>query len=198
MEFALDALPPRNVYRLLSSLVIPRPIAWVTTLNENGTVNAAPFSYFNVLGDSPPLVVLGVGDRPDGGPKDTAANLERTGECVVHLVSEAVAQQMNATSAALPTGMSEVTDAQLSTAPSVKVATPRLADAPAALEGKLSQAITVGKNRVLLIEIVHVSVDDAFIGDDGTVRAEAMNLIGRVNGPSAYTRTNDRFHIERP
>ena len=198
MEFALDELPARNRYKLLSSLVIPRPIAWVTTENENGTINAAPFSYFNVLGDSPPLVVISVGERPEGGPKDTAANLERTGECVVHLVSEAVAKKMNATSAALPTGTSEVTHAQLATAPSVKVAVPRLADAPAALEGQLAQAITVGKNRILLIEIVHVSVDDAFVGDDGNVRAEEMNLIGRVNGPSAYTRTNDRFQMERP
>ena len=199
MEFALDGdLPKRDVYRLLTSLVIPRPIAWVTTLNENGTVNAAPFSYFNVMGDSPPLVVLGVGDRPEGGPKDTAANLERTNQCVIHVVSEKMAHQMNQTSAALPHGESEVEFSGLVLSPSIAVAPPRLADAPAAMEGRLVQTVRIGQNRVLMVEIVHISVADAFVGENGALRVADMGLVGRVDGPSAYTRTGDRFQIARP
>lgn len=198
MEFVLDGLDRRDVYRLMTSLVIPRPIAWVTTLNPDDSVNAAPFSYFNMVGDAPPLVVLGVGDRPEGGPKDTSANLERTKECVIHLVSETIAHQMNETSAALPPGISEVEAAHLALAPSAAVSVPRLVDAPAALEGRLAQTVQVGQNRVLMVEIVHVHVQDAFVSDDGTVRAADMELIGRVDGPSAYTRTGDRFQIARP
>ena len=182
----------------MTSLVIPRPIAWATTLNPDHSVNAAPFSYFNMVGDSPPLVVLGVGDRPEGGPKDTAANLERTNECVIHLVSEKMVHQMNATSAALPAGISEVEAAHLALAPSATVSTPRLADAPAALEGRLVQTVQIGLNRVLMVEIVHVHVHDAFINDDGIVRVAEMGLIGRVDGPSSYTRIGDRFQIARP
>lgn len=199
MEFALDgSLPRLDVYRLLTSLVIPRPIAWVTTLNENGTVNAAPFSYFNVMGDAPPLVALGVGDRPEGGPKDTSANLERTRECVIHLVSEKMAHLMNQTSAALPHGESEATFAGLALSPSVAVAPPRLAHAPAAMEGRLVQTVRIGQNRVLMVEIVHISVNDAFVNEGGALRVADMGLVGRVDGPSAYTRTSDRFFIARP
>lgn len=199
MEFTLDRLPRRDVYRLLSSLIIPRPIAWVTTLNPGEGVNAAPFSFFNLMGDSPPLVVLGVGDRPEGGPKDTAANLERTNECVIHLVSESMARQMNETSAALPPGESEVEAAGLALAPSVTVGVPRLAHAPAAMEGRLAQTVRIGQNRVLMVEIIHVSVNDAFVGEEGIVRAADIGLVGRVDGPSAYTRTSgDRFQIARP
>ena len=198
MEYALSTLPSRDVYRLLSSLVIPRPIAWVTTLSENGTVNAAPFSYFNVMGSAPALVVLGIADRPEGGLKDTAANLERTGECVIHLVSEAMAHQMNETAADLPHGESETAAADLEVVPSVVVTPPRLVGAPAALEGRLNQSVQIGENRVLMVEIVHVFVDDAFAGEGTKIRAEEMGLIGRVNGPDAYCRTGDRLFLSRP
>ena len=199
MEYGGELLA-KNAYRLLSSLVIPRPIAWVTTLNPDGSVNAAPFSYFNVMGSDPPLVVLGIADKEKSTPKDTYVNLERTSECVIHMVSEAMAEQMNQTSAALPFGESETEAAHLALVPSAAVAPPRLAHAPAALEGRLNQIVHIGGNHLLMVEIVHVFVQDRFTDAEKTasVRAEDMGLIGRVNGPSGYCRTSDRLQIARP
>ncbi|RYD34320.1 MAG: flavin reductase family protein, partial [Verrucomicrobiaceae bacterium] len=105
-----------RAYPILAGLVTPRPIAWVTTLNEDGSVNVAPFSFFNVFGDDPPLVIFAPGDREDGTPKDTALNCARTGEFVVNLVTEDMKEVMNRTSATHPYGVSEVEVEKLATA----------------------------------------------------------------------------------
>ena len=97
MEFDLTGEHSRYAYKLLAGLVTPRPIAWVTTLNEDGSVNAAPFSFFNVLGTKPPILGFAPGDKEPGIPKDTARNIRRTGEFVVNLVDEACAERMNLT-----------------------------------------------------------------------------------------------------
>src|SRR4028119_647196 len=95
MQFDLRELSSRDRYKLLVSVVVPRPIALVTSLNATGHVNAAPFSFFNVMGSDPPLVVLGIGDRSPGAPKDTAHNIRCAGEFVVNIVDEAIAEKMN-------------------------------------------------------------------------------------------------------
>ena len=114
-----------RAYAILAGLVTPRPIAWVTTLNEDGSVNAAPFSFFNVFGAEPPLVIFAPGDRDDGSPKDTARNCRRTGEFVVNLVDEPLAQVMNRTSTTVPYGVSETEQESLETTASSAVAPPR-------------------------------------------------------------------------
>ncbi len=135
-----------RAYPILAGLVTPRPIAWVTTLNEDGSVNAAPFSFFNVFGDDPPLVIFAPGDRDDGSPKDTARNCERTGEFVVNLVDESLAEVMNRTAAsAVPYGVSETEQENLETAASSSVAPPRIAAAPAALECKVHSIQRIGE-----------------------------------------------------
>ena len=145
-----------RAYAILAGLVTPRPIAWVTTLNEDGTVNAAPFSFFNVFGAEPPLVIFAPGDRDDGSPKDTAKNCRRSGEFVVNLVDESLAQAMNRTSATLPYGVSETDHEALETAASSVVAPPRIAATPAALECKVHSIQQIGENR-LVLGIVHRS-----------------------------------------
>src|SRR5438105_15950897 len=110
MELDLEDKHASRAYAILASLIIPRPIAWVTTLNENGVVNAAPFSFFNALGTNPPMIGFAPGDRDDGSPKDTARNIRQTHESVVNLVDEETAELMNRTSASLPYGMSELAD----------------------------------------------------------------------------------------
>src|ERR1700732_3011557 len=132
--FSLRDLSPHDRYKLLCGVVVPRPIALVTTLDANGAVNAAPFSFFNVFSEDPPLVVLGLQHRPDHGPKDTTRNIHRDGEFVVHLVDEALALAMNDCAIDFPAGDSEVEAAALETLPSVDVRVPRLAAAPFALE----------------------------------------------------------------
>ena len=117
-----------EAYMILAGLVTPRPIALVTTIDEVGRVNAAPFSFFNVLGDSPPIVGFCPGDRASGIPKDTARNIRLTHEFVVNLVDESIAQQMNACAASLPPGENELIAASLTSLPSSVVKPPRIGE----------------------------------------------------------------------
>jgi flavin reductase (DIM6/NTAB) family NADH-FMN oxidoreductase RutF len=188
-----------RAYPILAGLVTPRPIAWVTTLNEDGSVNAAPFSFFNVFGDDPPLVIFAPGDRDDGSPKDTARNCRRTGEFVVNLVDGTLAEVMNRTSAAVPYGVSETEREALETAISSAVAPPRIAAAPAALECKVHSIQMVGSNR-LVFGIVHrVQVREEFF-DPETLRVRGADFhpVGRMSVPNWYCRTGDLFEMIRP
>lgn len=190
-------------YKLLASLVVPRPVAWVTSIDiETGTVNVAPFSFFNLLGADPPLVALGISPaKSNGEPKDTGRNLShgRAG-FVVHLVDEAHADAMNTTAAELPAHESEAHTAGLTLAETVKVSpVPRIASAPAALECRVLQVVTAGNNRVVLGEVVYVHLQDAlWDGETGHVRTESAHLVGRMHGGGWYTRTGDLFELHRP
>lgn len=188
-----------RAYPILAGLVTPRPIAWVTTLNEDGSVNAAPFSFFNVFGDDPPLVIFAPGDRPDGTPKDTALNCERTGEFVVNLVSAGMKDAMNRTSATLPYGVSETEKESLLTAKSSVVAPPRLADAPAALECKVHEIQIIGTNRLVLGIVHRVWVQDEFFDAEKLrVRGDRFHPIGRMSVPNWYCTTDAVFEMVRP
>ena len=188
-----------RAYPILAGIVVPRPIAWVTTLNEDGGVNAAPFSFFNVFGDDPPLVIFAPGDRDDGSPKDTARNCERTGEFVVNLVDESLAEAMNGTSATVPYGVSETERENLETAASSSIATPRIAAAPAALECKLHSIQRIGSNRLVLGIVHRVQIREEFF-DIATLRVRGGDFrpIGRMSVPNWYCRTDDLFEMVRP
>lgn len=199
MELDFTGEHSDRAYPILAALVTPRPIAWVTTLNEDGSVNAAPFSFFNLFGDDPPLVIFAPGDREDGSPKDTVRNCERTKEFVVNLVDEPLAEAMNRTSASLPYGASEVAEAGLETAESSLVAVPRIAAAPAALECRLHEIRRVGNNR-LVTGIVHRAWvrDELFDRETLRVRGDRFHPIGRMAVPDWYSRTGDLFEMKRP
>jgi len=153
------ALSLHDRYKLLISLVIPRPIALVTTLGPTGIVNAAPFSFFNVFSEEPPLCVLGLQARPNGSMKDTSAHIRDRGAFVVNLVDEALGAQMNQCAVDLPPEVSEIDAARLSLLPSEKVAIPRIAEAPASLECRHFTTLEVSASRRLAIgEIVHIHV----------------------------------------
>ncbi len=188
-----------RAYPILAGLVTPRPIAWVTTLNEDGSVNAAPFSFFNVFGDDPPLVIFAPGDRDDGSPKDTARNCRRTGEFVVNLVDQALAEVMNSTSATLPYGVSETQREKLETAASSSVAPPRIATAPAALECKVHSIQEIGYNRLILGIVQRVQVrEELFEISTLRIRGDRFHPIGRMSVPDWYCRTDDLFEMARP
>src|ERR1700689_2387338 len=121
MQLNLSELTPGKRYHVLSSLVVPRPIAWVTTLNEDGSVNAAPFSYFQLMGENPPLVVLGIGKRADGSIKDSLRNIRRSREFVINIVTEANAHAMSLCATDFPAGVSEIEALGLATEPSTLV-----------------------------------------------------------------------------
>lgn len=188
-----------RAYPILAGLVTPRPIAWVTTLNEDGSVNAAPFSFFNVFGDDPPLVIFAPGDRDDGTPKDTARNCRRSGEFVINLVDESLSEAMNGTSATLPYGVSETERGNLTTAASSSVAPPRIAAAPAALECKVHSIQEIGTNRIILGIVHRVHVREEFFDIETLrVRGERFHPLGRMSVPSWYCRTGDLFEMVRP
>lgn len=199
MEFDLTGVEARYAYRLLAGLVTPRPIAWVTTQDEEGRVNAAPFSFFNLFGTRPPILGFAPGDREPGIPKDTARNIRRTGQFVVNLVDEACAEAMNLTSSELAPGVSEIEMAGLSTLPSHTVAPPRIAEAPVALECREWSTIEIGQNRLVIGLIDYVYTRDGILDPQTLlVNPESYLPIGRMEVPSGYCRTRDRFQMERP
>lgn len=199
MEFDLHGEHRKYAYRLLAGLVTPRPIAWITTQDENGTVNAAPFSFFNVFGTRPPILAFAPGDKEPGIPKDTARNIRRTREFVVNLVDEACAEAMNTTAAELKHGESEIELAGLTTLPSKTIAPPRIAEAPVSLECREWSTMEIGDNRLVIGLIDYIHTKDGVLDPDSLlVNPEAFSPIGRMEVPSGYCRTEDRFPMERP
>lgn len=197
MQFTLADLAVRERYKLLTGLVVPRPIAFTTTLSPDGRVNAAPFSYFNLMGTDPPVVVLGPGDRAPGTPKDTARNIEATRDFVVNVVDEALAEVMNRAATNFPPDVSEVEALGLATVPSVQVAPPRLADAPAQLECREVTTLTIRNTRVIAGEVLVVHVRDDLVDPERFyILGERLHAVGRMQG-SAYTRTRDQFSMQR-
>lgn len=199
MEFDLTGEHRKSAYKLLAGLITPRPIAWVTTQDEAGRVNAAPFSFFNVFGTRPPIVGFAPGDKAPGIPKDTARNIRRTGEFVVNLVDEDTAEAMNLTSAELPEGESEIDLASLNTEPSATVAPPRIKESPVALECREWSTMEIGQNR-LVIGVGHrLWVRDGVLDPESLlVDPEVFRPVGRMEVPASYCRTRDRFDMARP
>jgi flavin reductase (DIM6/NTAB) family NADH-FMN oxidoreductase RutF len=199
MEFDFAQLKPQERYKLLTGLVVPRPIAWVTTLNPDGSVNAAPFSFFNTMGSDPGLVVIGVGNHDKARPKDTAANIRRMGVFVVNLVSEELAQAMNVTATEFPQDISEVEIAGLTLSPSVHIAVPRIGESPAGFECKLHSILEIGRNRIIIGEVLGAYVKDEYVANSEKqyLKTEQMHIVGRMHGRGGYTRTRDFFEIPR-
>ena len=196
MEFDAITSPHRATYKLLTGLVAPRPIALVTSQSETGVLNAAPFSAYNYLCTDPPVVGLGVMNRPGGEfvPKDTARNIRRTGEFVVNVVTEDLMRQMNICATDFPAEVSELDMAGLATAESSVVKVPRIATARAALECVEHATIEIGRSRIILGRVVAMYVEDRFVDPAGPyIKAEELHAIGRMNGLGSYVKTRDSF-----
>ena len=199
LRFDVAAHPGALAYKLLAGLVVPRPIALVTTIDGDGVVNAAPFSFFNVMGAEPAIAVFAPADRDDGTPKDTAVNLLSSGECVIHLCDEAVAAKMVECARPFPPGVSEVPRAGFTLAPSERVRPPRLVECPVALECRVLNVLKYGENRLVVVEILLAHVRDG-VADPVTWKVDYAQYapIGRLNSPDGYARTKDRFTIPFP
>lgn len=195
----LDGKHREKAYTILAGLITPRPIAWVTTLNKNGTVNAAPFSFFNCFGSKPPLVVFAPGNRDTETPKDTAINIKREGEWVIHMVDHSVMHAMKDSAASMPYGESEINTTELTLGDCEKITTPRIVEAPVALECSKHSILEIGSNR-LVIGIVHrVHVREGLI-DPSTCHLdpEKYQPIGRMASPDWYCKTSSLFELQRP
>ena len=197
MQFDLAALPTRDRYKLLAGLVVPRPIALVTTRSSAGHDNAAPFSFFNLFAEEPPIVVLGIGVAASGGAKDTTNNIRDTGEFVVNMVDEPIAEAMNLCAVDFPPEVSEIDVAELELLASERVQARRIASSPAHLECRRLITLQPGRERYLILgEVLWVHVRDGIV-DPVTLRvAPGYAPIGRLFG-NGYARTHDRFELPR-
>ncbi len=201
MLLDLSSLSPREAYGWMISTILPRPIAWVSTLSLDGNSNLAPFSFFQGVTANPPtLMFVPVNDR-NGGKKDTVRNIEQVDEFVVHLVPYPLAEKMNLTSTSLPYGESESERFDIEMVPSERVRPLRVADAPVAFECALDRIVTVGEGplaaNVVFGRILLVHVADSVLGPDGKPDSAKLDLIGRLGGDS-YARTTERFELRRP
>ena len=189
-----------NVYKLLVATIGPRPIAWVTTRDVDGSINTAPFSFFNAMSGNPPVVAFGIGGRGPGDVKDTGCNIRRTGQFLVNLVSYELAEQMNVTAIDFPKEVDELKEAGLTTAPSLHVKPPRIAEAPVAMECERLVIVDVGIDRaVVLGKVVAMYVrDDCVLNKERCyIDTPKLDLIGRMHGAGWYSRVTDRFELPR-
>lgn len=201
MRIDLPALKPRDAYHWLTATIFPRPIAWVTTISAHGETNLAPFSFFQGVTAAPPALLFVVSNTRDGSRKDTLRNLEEVPEFVVNTVPHALAGQMNATSATLPYGESEIETFHVETVPSEIVRPPRVAKSPVNFECKVHQIVRVGEGPIAgnivigFIQTLHV--DPSVLAADGLPDPGKLDHIARL-GRSSYSMTRERFDLERP
>ena len=186
----------------MTGSIVPRPIAWVSTLSKDGSANLAPFSYFNAVSADPPTVMFSAGLHTATRPKDTLRNIEDTGEFVVNIVTESVVEAMNASAVAAPYGVDEFAFAGVTPAPSHTVDAPRVLESPINLECKLMDIYPVGtsgtvKNNVVFGRIVHIHVNDELLLDDYKVDAGKLKPIGRLAG-TTYSYVRELFDLKRP
>jgi len=199
-SFKLDELSKADSYKLLASVIMPRPIAWITSRSADGGLNAAPFSFFNIVSSDPPLIAVSFSDAPDREGKDTPANIREHETFVVNLVSRELAEAMNTTATNAPRGTDETVLAGLTLSPSVIIDVPRIAASPVSLECRYYQAIEPGGTstiilaRILCLHILGEAFEDR---NRLYIDPRKLDLIGRMHGSGGYCTTRDLFTIER-
>jgi flavin reductase (DIM6/NTAB) family NADH-FMN oxidoreductase RutF len=201
MLLDFSALSPRDAYRWMVGTILPRPIAWVSTVAPDGRTNLAPFSFFQGVTANPPTLLFIPANNREGAKKDTVRNIELVPEFVVNLVPHALAEPMNRTASLLPYGESEFEAFGIAAAPSVRVRPPRVAQAPVAFECTLLQIVHVGTGplgaNVIFGRILAAHVRDDVLGPGGLPDARKLDLVGRLGGED-YATTRDTFSLKRP
>jgi len=223
VEFNPIDVPQRDLYKLLIGAVVPRPIAWVSTISPDGVPNLAPFSFFNGVASNPPSLVFSVSYRESTHqPKDTLANLQASGDFVVNMVTEPLATAMNITAGEYPPTAMNITAGEyppevdefqragLTPIPSIQVSAPRVAESPVQFECRLNQIVFEcrlnqivpigegpGSARLVIGTIVYIHIADAIYREPYKIDITAYQPIGRLAG-SSYTRVNDLFELQRP
>ena len=201
LSFDPKEISERQNYKFLIGTVIPRPIAFVTSISEDGVVNGAPYSYFNVVSSNPPMISVAV-QRKAGQMKDTARNIVKQKEFVIHIVDQENVEKVNETAATLPHDESELTRANLTTVPSKKVTVPGVKEAKVRFECVLEQAIELGENEeigvdLLIGKIVHYHIDESIYQSDQRIDADKLAAVSRLAGNN-YAKIGEIFEIERP
>jgi flavin reductase (DIM6/NTAB) family NADH-FMN oxidoreductase RutF len=198
MQIDSEKLNSRDAYRLLISTIVPRPIAWVSTVGNDGSRNLAPFSFFNAIGGNPPTVMISVGSR-HGQPKDTLRNIQENGEFVVNIVSESLAQHMNITSGEYDYSTNEFALAGLTESHSTYVKPPRVGEAGIAMECKLTQVTPVAETtyHVVFGKILCYHIRDGLLRQNGLIDAALLRPLMRLGGDE-YATLGEVFEIKRP
>ena len=195
MDLELAKLPVLERYKLLIGLVIPRPIAWISTWSENGVANCAPFSFFNVISEDPPLCIVSFNRRSDGAMKHTLKNIRRTGEFVVNLADEGTANALHATGDEIPEAESEFSKNGLTPVPAKMVKHPRIAEAAASLECRVERRIEFGPEREMVVgEILLIHAREGIIDPANKRISEDYRPVGRLYA-SRYCTTRQRFDL---
>jgi flavin reductase (DIM6/NTAB) family NADH-FMN oxidoreductase RutF len=199
-EFVPGAIASRDFYKMMTAAIAPRPIAWVSTIDETGLANLAPFSFFNAVSGNPPTLLFCSGARA-GGAKDTWYNIEATGEFVVNVVTEALGDQMNLTATDLPPDVDEFAYANLEKLPSTVVRPPRVAASPVHFECRLQQIVPIGgtppTTAIIIGDIVRLHIAADLVSENYRVDMAALQLLGRHAGNS-YSRSTDFIELIRP
>lgn len=194
-HFDFSTLNERERYKLLIGTVIPRPIALITTLGLDGKVNAGPFSFFNVLTHDPAIVAIGIENHADMHFKDTAKNIRETEEFTVHIADYALVEKMEICAIKFGPEVDEVAEAGMTAVPGKMVRSPRILEAPAALECRRYMTLEVGRAReIILGEVLGVFVRDDLVNERLHVNQHGMDAVGRLGGHS-YTRTQTQFDV---
>ncbi len=201
MRIDFEKLAPRDAYGWMTGTIYPRPIAWVSTISPEGRTNLAPFSYFQAVASNPPVLMFVPANNRGGVKKDTLVNIERVPEFVVNLVPFELAGAMNSTAASLPHGESEFERFGIAALPSERVRPPRVALSPVSFECALHSIVPIGEGpggtNVVFGRILVGHFSDEVLGPDGRPDSAKLDLIGRMGG-DWYTRTTERFEVERP
>jgi flavin reductase (DIM6/NTAB) family NADH-FMN oxidoreductase RutF len=199
MEIYPEKNDIKDVYKLLTAAITPRPIGWISSVNANGERNLAPFSFFNMVGYDPPHVIFSP-INPEGRRKDTTANVLETKEFVVNMVTEDLVEKMNKTSAALPANVDEFEFAGLTPVESVVVKPPRVKESLIQLECKLMHHYSFvdrqNGSTILIGQVVLIHVADKILLPDFKINTELYKTIGKMEG-GLYCKTNDQFFISR-
>ncbi|HIW05736.1 MAG TPA: flavin reductase family protein [Candidatus Ignatzschineria merdigallinarum] len=200
MQYDFEEVSGDVIYKLMASSIVPRPIAWITTISESGAINAAPFSFFNMMGSQPPVIAVGL-QANNGNLKDTARNILATETFVVNLVPFEMASLMNASSHGYEYGINELAELGIETVPAKSLKAPLIKGAPVQMECTLLSAVPTGESQYVMIgQIKHFHIADEFVLDAaaGYIDTEKMALISRMHGRGWYSKNRDLFLLERP
>lgn len=203
MIFDCNTLTAAELYPLLAGTIVPRPIAWVSTLNETGQSNLAPFSFFQLVCDAPPTLMLSVNRKAGGGQKDTARNIAATGQLVVHLVSPGDLALMNATAGDYAPDVSEIEALQIATVPALKVQPPRLAHSLVCFECECVSVSAYPFDApacdLILAKVLCLHIDDSLLNSEGRIRHEQIDWLARLGGQwYCHSQHDDNLTLARP
>ncbi len=199
MDIRTSDIDRKRIYKLMTSTIVPRPIAWISTVSKDGVFNVAPFSYFAGVSSSPPLLMVSVGSKETGEKKDTWKNIEETGEFVVNIVTKQLLEKMNITSMAFDEDIDEFKEADLTPEPSLIVKAPRIKESPINIECKKFEIINIGKMGIIFGEIVNFHIKDELLNEKGYVDTKKIEIVGRLGGAEyCIISENNTIEIKRP